>query len=33
MTDKVTYKWMEDYEVVFGEDVEEKGKQRVWCVT
>ena len=24
MTDKVTYKWMEDYEVVFGEDVEEK---------
>jgi small subunit ribosomal protein S1 len=24
MTEKVTYKWMEDYEVVFGEDVEEK---------
>jgi small subunit ribosomal protein S1 len=24
MTDKVNYKWMEDYEVVFGEDVEEK---------
>ena len=24
MTDKVTYKWMEGYDVVFGEDVEEK---------
>ena len=26
MTDKVTYKWMEDYEVVFGEDQEETVK-------
>ena len=23
MTDKVTYKWMESYDVVFGEDQEE----------
>ena len=23
MTDKVTYKWMENYDVVFGEDQEE----------